>query len=326
MITSGFFDSVNSDRLYNAEQMSSYFDGIVSNGVYEMIGDRFLVSENSGLTVNVGTGRAIINCHWIKNDTVSTLSISPADVQYGRVDAIVLRLDLSERMISLTVKNGTPSASPLMPEITRNDTVYELYLATVYVAKNATQVTAAEITDLRPSVYCGWVTGVIKQVDTSDLFLQWQAAYEKQFATFDAYMNAKMQEFNSWFAALTKQLTVQTGVTKYEYRQTLGPGSNTATVDIDEYDMNADVLLVFVDGVYYSEGYDYEIKPPVRVWAYPLVRFNQKFNKSTKITMVVLKNVIGQNVITANAGNLVIQSSGVVGEAGSMSEPEEVQS
>lgn len=324
MITSGFFDSVNSDRLYNAEQMSSYFDGIVSNGVYEMIGGRFLVSENSGLTVNVGTGRAIINCHWIKNDTVSTLSLSPADVQYGRVDAIVLRLDLSERMISLTVKSGTPSAAPLMPEITRNDTVYELYIAAVYVAKNATQVTAAEITDLRPSVYCGWVTGVIKQVDTSDLFLQWQSAYEKQFADFDAYMSAKMAAFNEWFAALTQQLTVQTGVTKYEYRQSLGAGSSAATVDIPEYDMDTDILLVYVDGAYYSERYDYTVKPPSRLWPYPTVAFNSAFTKAVKVTMVVLKNVIGQNVYDAAAGDAVIQATGVLGFSASATTPEEV--
>lgn len=38
-VTYGFFNSVNGDRKYNADQMSSYFDGLVTDGVYEKIGD-----------------------------------------------------------------------------------------------------------------------------------------------------------------------------------------------------------------------------------------------------------------------------------------------
>ena len=172
-ITSGFFDSVNGDRTYDADQMSNYFDGLVSNGVYESIGDRFLVrSANNGMGITVGTGRAIIQSRWVKNDATATLTLDPSDVQLNRVDAVVLRLDTNARDISLVIKKGTAvSGTPTIPAITRNESVYELYIAAVYVSKGATQPTS--ITDLRPSSYCGWVTGVVQQVDTSDLFNQW---------------------------------------------------------------------------------------------------------------------------------------------------------
>lgn len=322
-ITSGFFDSINGDRLYTAEEMSSYFDGIVSDGVYESVGGRFNVTAGNGLTINVADGRAIIQSHWIKNDAQYSITLDPADIQLGRIDAIALRLDKENRFISLYAKKGTPASSPQMPEITRTDTVWELYIALVYIAKGATQPTL--ITDLRPSIYCGWVTGVVQQVNTADLFDGWNAAYQAQYAKFDAYMDAKMQAFNEWFETLTKQLTVQTGVTKYEYRQTVGPGSSAATVDIPEYDMQADVLLVFVDGAYVTERYDYTIKPPTRIWPYPAVTFRQAFTKSTKITMVVLKNVPGENVISVGAAGrstatLFGTSSYVAGEA--QTEPE----
>lgn len=33
--TFGFYNSLNGDRKYNAEQVSSIFDGLISDGVYD---------------------------------------------------------------------------------------------------------------------------------------------------------------------------------------------------------------------------------------------------------------------------------------------------
>ena len=314
-ITSGFFNSIDGDRTYNAEEMTTYFDGLVSDGVYENIGDRFLVSENAGMTVKVGTGRAIILSRWVKNDAQTVLNIDPADVQFGRIDAVTLRLDLDNRFISLYVKKGTPSSSPSIPEITRNDIVYELFLAAVYVAKNATTPTL--ITDLRPSIYCGWVTGIIQQVNTADLFDQWNRAYEKQYAEFDAYMNEKMQQFNEWFNSLTRQLIVQTGVTKYEAKNRLPAGVTGCIINIQEYDNEKDVLLVFADGLYCCEGVDYHIATFLDL---KLVKFYSASSSQRQLTFVCLKNVVGQNVIGVGDSGLstaVMSGSAqyVVGEA-----------
>ena len=40
-VTSGFFNSLNGDRRYNAEQMSSIFDGIINDGIFANIGTAF---------------------------------------------------------------------------------------------------------------------------------------------------------------------------------------------------------------------------------------------------------------------------------------------
>ena len=42
-LTSGFYNSINGDRTYNAEQMSSIFDGIINDGVFASIGKVFQV-------------------------------------------------------------------------------------------------------------------------------------------------------------------------------------------------------------------------------------------------------------------------------------------
>jgi hypothetical protein len=155
-VTYGFFNSVNGDRKYNAEQMSEYFRGIVNEGVFQHLDGGLAVTAGTGLAVSVASGRAIIQNRWVQNSDAMTLSISAASETYARKDAVVVRLNYSTRSIEIAVKAGTPAASPSAPSMTRNSTTYEMALAYVNVAANATSVT---ITDKRSdSTVCGWVT------------------------------------------------------------------------------------------------------------------------------------------------------------------------
>ena len=155
-VTYGFFNSVNGDRKYNAEQMSEYFRGIVNEGVFQHLDGGLAVTAGTGLAVSVASGRAIIQNRWVQNSDAMTLSISAASETYARKDAVVVRLNYSTRSIEIAVKAGTPAASPSAPSMTRNSTTYEMALAYVNVAANATSVT---ITDKRSdSTVCGWAT------------------------------------------------------------------------------------------------------------------------------------------------------------------------
>lgn len=322
-ITSGFFDSVNGDRTYDADQMSNYFDGLVSNGVYESIGDRFLVrSANNGMNITVGTGRAIVQSRWVKNDATETLTLDPSDVQLNRVDAVVLRLDTNARDISLVIKKGTAvNGTPAMPAITRTESVYELYLAAVYVSKGATQPTS--ITDLRPSSYCGWVTGVVQQVDTSDLFNQWLLAYTRQFNTFQAFIDDKEAAFNEWFTKLTKQLTVEAGMTKLQRVTWIGRGSDAVVINeinstLEDYDENSDILFVYMEGVYLTEGLDYTFDTmQIGGYTFKLVSLDKAVDKSTQFTLVVLRSTPGKGVLVAGDATPDIDgiASSIVGSA-----------
>lgn len=296
-VTSGFFDSVSGDRTYDAEQMSNYFDGLVSNGVYENVGDRYLVTAGSGMTVNVGSGRAIILCRWAKNDDTVTLSLDPADSTKNRIDAVCLRLDLTARAISLVIKKGTPAATPVIPEITRNENVYELYLASVLIPRGGTS--PSSITDLRPSTYCGWVTGLIQQVDTSDLFLQWQQAYDAQYEQFNLFMQQKELEFNAWFSTLTQQLKVEAGLTKLDSWYDIGGGSNTVPCP-EEYQEESDILIVFENGAFLNEDTDYRITTSPLYPNRPVVRLlgSAVPTQQSRIDFLILRPVIGQSVIT----------------------------
>ena len=69
--TSGFFNSVNGDRLYNADQMSRLFEGLITDGVYASVGNKMAVQPNSGMTIQIATGRGWFGRHWVKTGVLS---------------------------------------------------------------------------------------------------------------------------------------------------------------------------------------------------------------------------------------------------------------
>ena len=162
MITYGFFNSVNGDRTYNADDMSNYFEGIISDGVFSNVGQAFKVSSNSNMTVKVGSGKGIIKNKYVNSTASETLNIETAHATLSRYDAVVLKCNLSTRQITLEVKTGTPLATPIKP--TMEDTAYikEYCLAYITVSAGATSITSANIEDTRADTsLCGFVQPLI---------------------------------------------------------------------------------------------------------------------------------------------------------------------
>lgn len=184
MWTSGFFNSVNGDRAYNAQQMSEIFEGLITDGVYESVGDKMAVQPNSGMTIQIASGRGWFGKHWVNNDTAYTLTLEASDVTLNRYAAICVRVDESEsvRSVEPYVKYGEYATNPTRPAVTRTDTIKEYCLAYVLIKAGATTITAANIEDTRGNnSVCGWVTGLIEQLSTTTLFEQWAALFYEWF-------------------------------------------------------------------------------------------------------------------------------------------------
>lgn len=163
-LESGFFNSVNGDRQYNAEQMSRYFENILSSGIFKRVENCLKVSPSSGMALAVAPGSGLIDCHWFRARSAETITIPAAHAVLPRFDLVAARLDMSDsaRAISLTVISGTPAETPTAPEPSRTASVYDLVLALVYVPAGATAIVAENLTDVRNNdYYCGYVQTLV---------------------------------------------------------------------------------------------------------------------------------------------------------------------
>jgi len=244
-VTYGFFNSVNGDRTYNADQISNYFLKLISNGVFATPSNSMQVQAATGMNINVSAGWGFINCKWINNDAAYSLQLDAADSILNRIDRIVLHLDSSTavRNISIQVKTGTAATTPTAPELTRSGDVYELSLAQIYVAAGAESIVQANITDERPNTaVCGYVTGLIDQIDTTNLFAQFTDA------------------FYSWFDAVKQDLTSATLVTQYLNTYTTTTSNvSTIPIGITQYNFALDILNVYINGLKLIPTVDYTV-------------------------------------------------------------------
>lgn len=201
MIKFGMFNSINGDRKYKAEDFAQYFATFIGNGIFVKPSDCLQILATSNSTnVIVRPGKAWINGYYLINDEDYTLPIAVGDSTLNRIDRVVIRLDHIQRKMSVEVKRGALSASPIAPALKRDADAYELALADIYVAKGTLTITQALITDTRlNNALCGLMHGVIDQVDTTTIFNQYQSWFEN-------YSVTKAAEFLTWQNAVTTAL------------------------------------------------------------------------------------------------------------------------
>jgi hypothetical protein len=242
-VSYGFFNSVDGDRRYNADDISNYFVKLISNGVLATPSNALQVQANSGFNVQVSAGWAFINCRWLKNTAAYVLTLDAPDVVLNRIDRIVARLDNTNRLMGLYVRKGSAAATPAAPILTRTSAVYELSLAQIYIAAGAAEITQANITDERGNTsVCGYVTGLIDQIDTTNLFAQYNTA------------------FYNWFDAIKQDVTSTTLVRSYHSKYTtVTANEDTIPINIPEYNSTLDVLDVYVNGLKLIQNTDYTI-------------------------------------------------------------------
>ncbi len=307
-ITSGFFNSLNGDRKYNAAQMSEYFQGIISDGVLANYLDKMKVSAGSGMGINVASGRAFIDSRWIESNGVEQFTLDASHPTLNRYDAIVIRLDYSSRDISFNVKKGENASDPVKPAITNSETVKELCLAYVLIPAGSTSISAVNITDTRPdSRICGWVTGIIEQVDTTTLFEQWTAAYNENIAEMESWETAQKNAFDAWFNTLTSELNVNTYIQEYEKDVTLTSMDNTTiALDMDGYTYEStDIFFVYVNGLLARRGYDYTINTGIDPIGIDLTLVPSE----EWVYIKVLKSKVGFNTLADSTGATIVTSN-----------------
>ena len=148
-VTYGFYNSKDKDRLYDAEDMSKIFDGLITDGVYATVGDRFTVRPGTDdNTVIIGSGRAWFNHTWTYNDADLSIDLGKPNAIYSQWDAIVLDIHNAPeyRLNDIVVVSGTPSSVPEKPTMYHSDVYNQYPLCYIYRYPGISTIRASDIT------------------------------------------------------------------------------------------------------------------------------------------------------------------------------------
>lgn len=193
-----FWNSVDSDRLYDADSFAEWLRKFFTTGVFD---GELQVTSGGGMDVSVSSGYANINGKVRFFDSATKLTLATAGATYPRIDTIVVERNDTDRQITIKAITGTYSANPTAPAPVRANNVYQIVLAQIYVAAGATAITQANITDTRSdNSICGIVTGTVKEMDYSQFAAQFNAYYSE-------FKTSNKSDFDAWFDAMKGQLT-----------------------------------------------------------------------------------------------------------------------
>lgn len=222
---SGFFNSVDHDRLYDATDISRLFDGLIRDGIFASIGDCLVVKQSNQMNVTVGTGRAWFNHTWSYNDALYPVTIPPSEILMDRIDAIVLEINSVEAVRANSIKliKGTPSSTPAKPSLTNTKEVHQYPLAYVTVGKEVTSIRQADIENCVGTSVCPFVTGILEVISIEQLIPQWKDILnrfvEENTANFNTWMNGEKQDYQAWLTAAKKEITDWQATSKSDYQK-----------------------------------------------------------------------------------------------------------
>ena len=258
-VSCGFFDAINNDRTYSADDMNRPYKRLVSDGVFPAprthgASTDFQVTSAGGMVVAVNKGEGIFGSKWFQNETVISITIPENNDIHPRIDSVIIQVDnrSTGRTGNIIYRTGDSAFNPTAPDLSDDANIFEYRVANVYVSAGATSIDNSVIEDLRGSDSCPWTTGTIKQVDTSVLWNQFQTAYENQYKSygqqFENYITTQRQAWNDFLSSLTEELTVSTNLIMLTSHYDAPSSTGVVPINIQAFDSTTDVLLVFING------------------------------------------------------------------------------
>lgn len=149
-VTSGFFDSVDHDRLYNAEDVGRIMEGIFTDGILnDSRDDKFVVNATTGLDLTVGSGKGWFKNTWIRNDDNITLTANPNTLGVARIDTVVIDVNKEDdvRANTILIVEGSSSRPSLIDTASHK----QYPLADITIAATGSTITG--VTDRRNEIY-----------------------------------------------------------------------------------------------------------------------------------------------------------------------------
>lgn len=193
-----FYNSQNGDRLYDADSFEHLLKKFFASGVFA---GSCQVTASGGMMCSVGDGYANCDGKVRVFDEPTQLTFENAHPTFNRIDTVVIERNDTNREITIKVVKGTAANNPEPTEPVRENGIYQLVLAEVYIAAGATSIAQGAITDKRPySDVCGYVVNAVQTPDFSELYAQ----FEEQASHF---VETQEEEFLQWFDEMKDQLS-----------------------------------------------------------------------------------------------------------------------
>lgn len=202
-LSCGFYNSLDHDRKYNAEQFGSIFDGVIHDGVYMNIGGTMMVkATGADMTVNIQTGRAWFNHTWTLNDTIYPITLPDAEQMLQKIVAIVLEInnETNVRANSFKTLVGTPaSQNPQRPTLVNTESIHQYPLAYILIKPEVTVIKQEDITNMVGTSACPFVTSVAASMNVDELIAKWENQWNTWFRQDQVDWDALITRVNSEF-------------------------------------------------------------------------------------------------------------------------------
>lgn len=219
---SGFWNSIDGDRTYSAEDMAIPFDGVITEGVFANWGDAFNATVTDGHTIAIGSGKAWLAKKWIQNDSVYLMPINVSDYASSTEPrTVVVCLDLKiepyYRFAHFIIEEQRyySSYTDMLNAVTDRGTGRNtLVLFSINFAAGDSSIQKTNITNLVGTAWCPYVTAPVQTVTIDDIRNKWDASYDSLMKDIVGNTQTKANEaesnfeasFNTWFLTLKNQL------------------------------------------------------------------------------------------------------------------------
>lgn len=227
MLRYGFFNSIDGDRLYNADDLNNYFNMFFSDGIVSGL-VCYTYDLGSSNKVSLGLGSCLVNGKFIISDEEIIFSIPQNSTSSSRSDYIYAYCDLSSRECGIDYSEGA------FPQDSSTRICVALYQ--IEVGANTSYVSDSDIityetsviqaktnTELNKIYYINSLSNAVK-VSNSTLTLTIVNAVMasnliNNIGYFNVYINGQRQEETLYTLAATDAttLTLSLNATSYVY-------------------------------------------------------------------------------------------------------------
>lgn len=187
------WDDHNGDREYSSDEFAEFFSTLFKPGIVATanFGSGLQITESAslGMRVKFGAGEAFSSFgrNYV-HDKDEEVTVPIASTLQDRTDSVAIQFNKSQREAFFVYKESDVT-------VTRTDSIFELQIAKILVPKNSTQITNANITDMRANEsVCGYFSphGKLNAGDITTQFIAWFEDFKGKLGT-DPATNLQLQ-------------------------------------------------------------------------------------------------------------------------------------